>query len=278
MFKKTLLALALSVSAAALSTQAFAETLKVGTHPTFAPFEFSDQEGNVIGFDLDVIKAIAKANGDEIKIESMPFDGLIPSLLTGNIDVIISGMTITDARKKRVLFTDGYYDSNLSYLIKKDKADVYTSAEALKGKTVCVQIGTTGHAFADTITPGNVKALNNESDAILELSNGGCEAVINDRPVNLYYLKKSNLDTLVDVVDPKFKENVDSFGIAVRKGNNELLEKLNKGLKDLQASGELDKIHVKWFGQSSQEQAAEAPAAQEPASEAPDAQDAAKEA
>lgn len=187
-------------------------------------------------------------------------------------------MTITDARKKRVLFTDGYYDSNLSYLIKKDKADVYTSAEALKGKTVCVQIGTTGHAFADTITPGNVKALNNESDAILELSNGGCEAVINDRPVNLYYLKKSNLDTLVDVVDPKFKENVDSFGIAVRKGNNELLEKLNKGLKDLQASGELDKIHVKWFGQSSQEPAAEAPAAQEPAAEAPDAQDAAKEA
>lgn len=278
MFKKTLLALALSVSAAALSTQAFAETLKVGTHPTFAPFEFSDQEGNVIGFDLDVIKAIAKANGDEIQIESMPFDGLIPSLLTGNIDVIISGMTITDARKKRVLFTDGYYDSNLSYLIKKDKADVYTSAEALKGKTVCVQIGTTGHAFADTITPGNVKALNNESDAILELSNGGCEAVINDRPVNLYYLKKSNLDTLVDVVDPKFKENVDSFGIAVRKGNNELLEKLNKGLKELQASGELDKIHVKWFGQSSQEQAEEAPAAQEPAAEAPDAQDAAKEA
>lgn len=278
MFKKTLLALALSVSAAALSTQAFAETLKVGTHPTFAPFEFSDQDGNVIGFDLDVIKAIAKANGDEIQIESMPFDGLIPSLLTGNIDVIISGMTITDARKKRVLFTDGYYDSNLSYLIKKDKADVYTSAEALKGKTVCVQIGTTGHAFADTITPGNVKALNNESDAILELSNGGCEAVINDRPVNLYYLKKSNLDTLVDVVDPKFKENVDSFGIAVRKGNNELLEKLNKGLKELQASGELDKIHVKWFGQSSQEQAAEAPAAQEPAAEAPDAQDAAKEA
>lgn len=278
MFKKTLLALALSVSAAALSTQAFAETLKVGTHPTFAPFEFSDQEGNVIGFDLDVIKAIAKANGDEIQIESMPFDGLIPSLLTGNIDVIISGMTITDARKKRVLFTDGYYESNLSYLIKKDKADVYTSAEALKGKTVCVQIGTTGHAFADTITPGNVKALNNESDAILELSNGGCEAVINDRPVNLYYLKKSNLDTLVDVVDPKFKENVDLFGIAVRKGNNELLEKLNKGLKELQASGELDKIHVKWFGQSAQEQQAEEPAAQEPAAEAPDAQDAAKEA
>lgn len=255
MFKKTLLALTLGISAFTLSTQSFAETLKVGTHPTFAPFEFSDKDGNVIGFDLDVIKAIAKANGDEVQIESMPFDGLIPSLLTGNIDVIISGMTITDARKKRVLFTDGYYDSNLSFLIKKDKVDTYTSADALKGKTLCVQIGTTGHAFADTLSPGNVKALNNEADAILELSNGGCEAVINDRPVNLYYLNKSHLDTLVDVVDPKFKENVDSFGIAVRKGNTELLEKLNKGLKDLETSGELNKIHVKWFGQGTDEQA-----------------------
>ena len=113
-----------------------------------------------------------------------------------------------------------------------------------------MQIGTTGHAFADTISPGNVKALNNEPDAILELSNGGCEAVINDRPVNLYYLQKSKLTTIVDFVDPKFKDNVDSFGIAVRKGNTELLEKLNSGLETLEKSGELDQIHVKWFGQT----------------------------
>lgn len=258
MFKKTLLALTLGLSAAALSTQALAETYKVGTHPTFAPFEFSDKEGNIIGFDLDVIKAIAKANGDEVQIESMPFDGLIPSLLTGNIDIIISGMTITDARKKRVLFTNGYYDSNLSFLVKKDKEAVYTSAQALKGKTLCVQIGTTGHAFADTVSPGMVKALNNEPDAILELTNGGCEAVINDRPVNLYYLKKSKLDNVVDVVDPKFKEQVDSFGIAVRKGNFQLAEKLNKGLKTLEESGQLNALHLKWFGTSPAQEAEQA--------------------
>lgn len=249
--KKTLLACVLGLTMSmGLSSAASADTLKVGTHPTFAPFEFSDTEGNIIGFDLDIIKAIAKANGDEVQIESIPFDGLIPSLLTGNIDVIISGMTITDARKKRVDFTNGYYDSNLSILIPKDKAETYKSADDLKGKVICVQIGTTGHAFADTISPGNVKALNNEPDAILELSNGGCEAVINDRPVNLYYLQKSKLTTIVDFVDPKFKDNVDSFGIAVRKGNTELLEKLNSGLETLEKSGELDQIHVKWFGQT----------------------------
>ena len=248
--KKTWLALALgaSVFATSVAVPAQADTLKVGTHPTFAPFEFTDSDGNIIGFDLDIIKAIAKVNGDEVVVESMPFDGLIPSILTGNLDVIISGMTITDARKKRVEFSEGYYDSNLSIIIKKDMAETYKTADDLKGKTICVQIGTTGHDFANTISPDNVKALNNEPDAILELSNGGCEAVINDRPVNLYYLKKASLDTLTEFVDPKFKENVDEFGIAVRKGNTDLVNKINNGLKQLEASGELDQIHLKWFG------------------------------
>ena len=250
MLPKLTAALCGAVLCASLSTMAHADTYKVGTHPTFAPFEFSSTKGEITGFDLDLIKAIAKANGDEVQIESMPFDGLIPALLTGNLDLIISGMTITEARKHRVDFSKGYYDSNLSILIHKDKADVYTSAESLKGKTICVQIGTTGHAFADTISPDHVKALNNEPDAILELSNGGCEAVINDRPVNLYYLKRSKLTTLSEFVDPKFKENVDSFGIAVRKGQTDLLEKINTGLEKLEQSGELDQLHIKWFGQS----------------------------
>lgn len=247
MIKKSLLALCFGLSAA-VSFSAQAETLRVGTHPTFAPFEFTDTQGQIIGFDLDVIKAIGAANGDEIQIESMPFDGLIPSLITDNLDAIISGMTITEERKKRVSFTTGYYGSNLSILMHKDKADIYKSAQDFAGKTICVQIGTTGHEFAKKISKDNIKAMNNEPDAILELTNGGCEAVINDRPVNLYYLQKSKLDTLMDFVDPEFTKNVDNFGIAVRKDNTELLNKLNSGLEKIKASGELDKIYLKWFG------------------------------
>lgn len=261
--KKLLSALVLGAGlCAALSSTTFAQTLRVGTHPTFAPFEFVDSEGTPIGFDLDVINAIAKVNGDEIQIESMPFDGLIPSILTGNLDLIISGMTITDERKKRVDFSKGYYNSKLSIIIKKDKAQEYTSADALKGKTICVQIGTTGHAFADKVSPGNVKALNNEPDAILELTNGGCEAVINDRPVNLYYLQKANLDTLIDFVDPQFEKQADVYGIAMRKGNEELLNKINSGLDKITASGELDAIHLKWFGQDTKGRTAEQIAAE----------------
>ena len=205
--KKLLSALVLGAGlCAALSSTTFAQTLRVGTHPTFAPFEFVDSEGTPIGFDLDVINAIAKVNGDEIQIESMPFDGLIPSILTGNLDLIISGMTITDER--------------------------------------------------------NVKALNNEPDAILELTNGGCEAVINDRPVNLYYLQKANLDTLIDFVDPQFEKQADVYGIAMRKGNEELLNKINSGLDKITASGELDAIHLKWFGQDTKGRTAEQIAAE----------------
>ena len=261
--KKLLSALVLGAGlCAALSSTTFAQTLRVGTHPTFAPFEFVDSEGTPIGFDLDVINAIAKVNGDEIQIESMPFDGLIPSILTGNLDLIISGMTITDERK----------NSKLSIIIKKDKAQEYTSAESLKGKTICVQIGTTGHAFADKISPDNVKALNNEPDAILELTNGGCEAVINDRPVNLYYLQKANLDTLIDFVDPQFEKQADVYGIAMRKGNEELLNKINSGLDKITASGELDAIHLKWFGQDTKGRTAEQIAAEKAQAEAPAAE------
>ena len=106
------------------------------------------------------------------------------------------------------------------------------------------------HALADQLSPGKVKALNNEPDAILELSNGGCEAVINDRPVNLYYLNKAQLSTLTEFVDPSFKEKVDKFGIAVRKDNQALVDKINAGLAKLEESGELDQIYVKWFGQT----------------------------
>lgn len=248
--KHTLCALAVLLSTTAFSL-AQAQTIKVGTHPTFAPFEFVDKEGKAIGFDIDLINEIAKANGDQIVFESMPFDGLIPSLITGNIDVIISGMTITEARQKRVDFSDGYYNSNLSILIKKDKEDVYTSAEALKGKVICTQIGTTGHEFAKTLTK-EVKALNNEPDAIMELKNGGCEAVINDRPVNLYYLKASKSNDLIDFVDPKFEANVDSFGIAIRKGNQELVDRINAGLQKITTNGVLDDLHIKWFGTNAQ--------------------------
>jgi ABC-type amino acid transport substrate-binding protein len=124
--------------------------LIVGTNPSFAPFEFTDKkDGKVQGFDIDLINALAKKAGyEKVTIKSIAFDGLIPSLESGNIDVSITGMSITDARKQKVNFTDPYYESGLMALVKKDN-DAIKNLDDLKGKTIAVQIGTTGAKYAE---------------------------------------------------------------------------------------------------------------------------------
>lgn len=243
--KKSILAaaiLALGLNAAS------ADVLKVGTHPTFAPFEYVDDNGKAIGFDIELIEAIAKTQGDTVEIVSMPFDGLIPALLTGQIDASITGMTITDERKKRVDFTEGYYVSSLSALIAAKDKESLTDVQKLKGQKICAQIGTTGAMFAEKLSPGNVVALNNQPDAMLELQNGGCVALINDRPVNLFYLQKANTDKIVELADKSLVENADVYGIAVQKGNSAMVEKLNKGLKAVKEKGQYKELHKKYFG------------------------------
>lgn len=239
--------LATSIMLAMGISCANADVIKVGTHPTFAPFEYVDAQGNAIGFDIDVINAIANANGDSVEIVSMPFDGLIPALLTGQIDASITAMTITDERKKRVDFTQGYYTSALSALINTKDVKTYTDLASLKGKKICAQIGTTGAFFAQGLTD-KVVSLNNQPDAMLELQNGGCEALINDRPANLFYLKKANTDSMQELADPDLLKNADVYGIAVTKGNSELLDKLNKGLEKIKDNGKYKAIHKKYFG------------------------------
>lgn len=245
--KKITAAIAGAVIAAA-AFSANAATYKVGTHPTFAPFEFVDAEGTPTGFDVELIKTVLKSQGDEAEIVSMPFDGLIPALLTGQIDAIISGMTITEERQKRVDFSTGYYNSTLSAVVRSADAGKYKSSDDLKGQKICAQIGTTGSAFAEKLSPGQVVNLNNEPDALLELKNGGCEALINDRPVNLYYIKQAGDAAFSELVDEALTSNPDLYGIAVKKGNTELLEKINKGLEDIGKSGELKAVHEQWFG------------------------------
>lgn len=243
--------IALAACAALLACSAAqAQVYKVGSHPTFAPFEFVDQSGTAIGFDIDLINAVLQSQGDSVEIVSMPFDGLIPALLTGQIDALISGMTITEERKKRVSFSTGYYQSTLSAVIRTANKDAYKTSEDLRGKKLCAQIGTTGSAFASTLSDGQVVNMNNEPDALLELKNGGCEAVINDRPVNLYYIKQSGDDTFSELIDDSLMQNPDMYGIAVKQDNTELLDKINQGLKAIEENGTLDEIHQKWFGVS----------------------------
>lgn len=240
--KKQILA---AVLGATLCVSATAATLNVGTEATFAPFEFMDEEKREItGFDIDMIKAIAKASGDEVKIQNMGFDGLIPSLQTNVIDAVAAAMTITPARQRAVLFTEPYYQSGLVILINKQDEATIKDITSLEGKRVCAQIGTTGAMMAKRIKGAEVTLFNSVTEAFMDLKSGGCKAVLNDKPVVDYYLARRG-DKTVTVL-PQVLE-AEYYGFAVNKRNKALVEKLNKGLQTIKANGEYDKIYQKWF-------------------------------
>lgn len=244
-FKATVLALTMCAGACfGLNAQA-SGVLKVGTEGTYAPFEFVDidHKGKLIGYDIDIMAAIAEDLDMELEVVNMPFDGLIPALMTQQIDVVAAAMSITPDRAKRVDFSNSYYKSGLSIIIRKDSQDVYKEIADLNGKTLCAQIGTTGFMTANKLS-NKVTAFNTQPEVFLELKAGGCEAVVNDRPVNLYYLVQ-NQD--MDAVEMKDILSAEQYGVAVRKGNTELLEKINASLEKLKANGEFAKIHKKWF-------------------------------
>jgi len=220
-----------------------AAPLKFGTEATFAPFEFTDEKNNIIGFDADIIRAIAEAEDFEVEIVNIPFDALVPSVLTTQLDGAIAAVTITEERAKMISFSDPYYKSGISAIIRKEDAEKYTTFDSLKQSRLCAQIGTTGANAAKNIS-GNVGTYNTVPEAFMELKAKGCEAVLNDRPVNLYFLLTKNDSSYTEI--PALL-NGEDYGIMVSKKRPELLKKINDGLKKIRENGKYAEIHKKWF-------------------------------
>lgn len=220
--------------------------LRVGTEPTFPPFEFHNEKdpNKYVGFDMDLIRAIGVEIKHDVEINNMGFDALIPALDSGNIDIAVSGITITDERKEKVLFTNPYYDSGLTIVVLKDNTEI-RDFDDLKGKKIAAQIGTTGSLEASRIEGAIVKQFNTNNESYLELKNKGVDAVINDRPVNDYFLTSGGSEYAKSVGEPKGAE---SYGFAVNKKDQELVKQINAAIETLKKNGEYDKIYEKWFG------------------------------
>lgn len=235
-----------SNNAASSGSGSGAKVLKVGSSIDFAPFEFQDEgQKEYQGFDMDLIRAIGKEMGYDVEIQNLGFDGLIPALQGKNIDAIISGMSINDERKQNVLFSDPYYRSGLTMVV-RDNETAIKSFQDLKGKKVAVQIGTTSADEVKKIDGVEIKELNTPADCFMELKAGGVDAVVNDRPVNDYYITKNNAQGVKALEE---KLTAEDYGIAIGKDNKELQQKVNDALKKLKENGEYDKIFAKWFGE-----------------------------
>ncbi|HIU36878.1 MAG TPA: basic amino acid ABC transporter substrate-binding protein [Candidatus Aphodousia faecigallinarum] len=244
--KKLLTVLA---TAAIFATGAKAATILVGTDAGYAPYEYKDPKTNeIVGFDIDLIKAVAKATGNEAKIQNMQFAGIIPALQANMIDVAAAGMTITPERQKQVSFSDPYYDvGGLIMAVHSKNVDKYKHMNDLEGKRVCAQIGSTGALLAKEIKDAKLVAFDQTGEAFMELKMGGCEAVLVDKIVTEFYLAhRAEKDIVLVPHLYTHKQN----GFAIAKGNEKMLKTINDGLKAIRASGEYDKIYAKWFGKA----------------------------
>ncbi len=219
-------------------------TYKIGIDVTYPPFEF-EKGGKTVGIDVDLINAIAKDQDFKVKLEAMDFSGIIPAMQAGQLDVGMGGMSITDERKKKVDFSDPYFDAGLTVVVKKDSS--IKSIDDLKGKKLAVKNGTTGAKFATDNADKygyEVVQFNDSPSMFQEVSNGNADALIEDYPVITYAIAQQDLK-LKTVGD---RLNGDQYGISVMKGKNQdLLKKINKGLENLKKNGEYDKIIDKYL-------------------------------
>ncbi|MEC1008887.1 transporter substrate-binding domain-containing protein [Bacillus altitudinis] len=219
-------------------------TYKIGIDVTYPPFEF-EKGGKTVGIDVDLINAIAKDQDFKVKLEAMDFSGIIPAMQAGQLDVGMGGMSITDERKKKVDFSDPYFDAGLTVVVKKDSS--IKSIDDLKGKKLAVKNGTTGAKFASDNADKygyEVVQFNDSPSMFQEVSNGNADALIEDYPVITYAIAQQDLK-LKTVGD---RLNGDQYGISVMKGKNQdLLKKINKGLENLKKNGEYDKIIEKYL-------------------------------
>lgn len=216
-------------------------TYIVGTEAQFPPFEIVDSQGNVIGFDVDLMNAIAEDQGFKVEYMDQDFAGLIPALQTGNIDIIASGMTITDDREKEVDFSEPYITAGLALAVTVDNEDI-KSVDDLKGKTVAVQTGSTGFMKAEELKEAGIiaeiKDFPHVNEAIEELKIGGADVMINDLPVTNAFIAAQ--PGVIKIVGEPL--NSESYGFAVRSGNTELLDKINAGLENVKSSGKYDEL------------------------------------
>ena len=215
----------------------------VGTNAEFPPFEYVDDNGQPDGFDIALIKEIGNRAGFEVEIKNMDFDALLMSMSTGGIDMVIAGMTADEERKKQVDFSDGYFQSGQVMIVKKDNNEIKTFDD-LSSKKVAVQQGTTGDL---SVTEGDekcvvdgveVKRMNKGADAVVDLINGGVEAVVIDAlPAEQFV--NAHPDDIKVVVDEAV---VEEYAIAMPKGQETLKEAVNKALAEVKEDGTLDKL------------------------------------
>ena len=221
------------------TAEAAGGTLVMATNAEFPPYEYYE-DGDIVGIDVEIAKAIAAKLGMELQIEDMAFDAIIPAVTSGKADFGAAGMTVTEERQRSVEFTDTYANSNQVAIMKED-SDI-TGSDALAGKIIGVQLGTTGDALATEIKDATVERYNKGLEAVQSLTQGKIDAVVIDQATAEAFVKKTEG---IKILEEKMSE--EEYAIAIKKGNMELVEKMNEAIKELKEEGKIDEIVAKYM-------------------------------
>ncbi|MCG5030468.1 basic amino acid ABC transporter substrate-binding protein [Mesosutterella sp. OilRF-GAM-744-9] len=241
--------IAAAAVAAMTAGQAYAAAVEytVGTGATYRPFEFQNAKKELVGFDIDLVKEIAKAQGFKVKFVNTAWGVIFESLKNGDRDFIISGITITPQRKETIDFSAPYFAAHQLILTQKN-VKVKGLAD-LKGKKVSVVANSAGDIACSKMfgkASTSIKRFDNTPLALEELNAGGVDAAVGDVGVFAYYAQQNPSKHFNMVRDPSFEDQY--FGIGVRKGNTKVLKDVNEGLKKVIKSGAYAKVYHKWFG------------------------------
>lgn len=221
------------------SSAAGAKELHMATNAAFEPYEYVEG-GEVVGIDAEIAKAICDKLGYKLVIDDMDFDAIITAVTSGKADFGMAGMTVTEERKQSVDFTDPYTNA-VQVIIVNEKDSPVASADDLEGKTVGVQLGTTGDIYVSDIKDVKVERFNKGADAVLALTQGKVDAVVIDNEPAKAFIKQNPGTKILD--DPFENEE---YAICLKKGS-ELTEKFNSALKELKADGTVDDIIKKYI-------------------------------
>ncbi|MFD1802649.1 cystine ABC transporter substrate-binding protein [Mixta tenebrionis] len=220
-------------------------SLLVGLEGTYPPFSFQDERGKLTGFEVEFAEALAQHLGVKASLKPTKWDGMLASLDSKRIDVVINQVTISDQRKKKYDFSTPYTVSGIQALTRKDKEGSISKAQDLAGKKVGVGLGTNYEEWLRANVQGvDIRTYDDDPTKYQDLRSGRLDAILVDRLAALDLVKKTG--NTMAAAGPAFSRQ--EAGVALRKGNEDLLSAINQAIAEMQKDGSLNKISDKWFG------------------------------
>jgi len=219
--------------------------LVVGMELAYPPFEMTDEQGEPTGVSVDMAKALSEYIGRPLEIRNMSFDGLIPALKTGSIDVIISSMTATEERANSIDFSDPYLHTELSLLTSKGSGVESVTDLNQEGRMVVVKLGTTGHVYSKAnLDKATLRVLEKENACVMEVVQGKADAFLFDQ-LSVYQNAKRHPETTKAILASFQRE---SWAVGIRQGNDELTEQVNAFLSEFREQGGFEALGEKYLG------------------------------